>query len=76
MGQPRVRWIAHGGSSLRCSPDQIRPSAGAIGQAERPDNQQHAEAALQGLRRGGVVQFLDISQFPGPTEDDLSLPMD
>ena len=69
-GQPKVYWVTHGGSLLRCSPDQIRPLVERIGEPKRPANLQAAQATLQGLRRGGIAQFFDISQLPGPTIED------
>ena len=70
-GQPKVYWVTHGASLLRCSPDQIRPIVERVGEPTRPTNLQAAQATLQGLRRGGIVQFFDISQLPGPTDEDL-----
>ncbi len=47
-GKPRVYWVAHGTSLLRCSAEQIRPSIKNIGQ-DVPRNRINAQNAVSHL---------------------------
>ena len=73
QGRPRVYWITHGTSLIRCSSEQIRPLVEEIGQNVEK-NVDTARVTLQNVRRRGVVQFTDLTLLPAPDFEEFDGP--
>ena len=74
QGNPRVYWLTHGTSRLRCSVEQVRPAVENIGK-NLTQNLERAREVLEGLRRRGVTQFIDQMRGgvpEGEDDDDMS----
>jgi hypothetical protein len=74
QGRPRVYWVAHGTSLLRCAGEQIRPIVDEIGQ-NLSLNFEAARQALQHVRRRGVTQYRDLTLLPAPEAGEFDVPM-
>ncbi len=74
QGRPRVYWVTHGTSLVRCSGEQIRPLVEEIGQ-NLEKNLDGARQALQNIRRRGVVQYTDLTLLPAPDLEEFDPPV-